>query len=85
MVYFNNSKQRNKLCKGTKNSKGYTQVQINGKSELLHRVIYEYHYNIKLGAHDIIDHIDRNKDNNRIGNLRKGADIVYASNTKENR
>ena len=65
------SKQRNKLCKGTKNSKGYTQVQINGKSELLHRVIYEYHYNIKLGAHDIIDHIDRNKDNNRIGNLRK--------------
>ena len=64
------SRQRNKKCKGSLNTNLYRQVTINGKAELLHRVIYAYHNNIELNPRDIVDHINRNKDNNGIENLR---------------
>ena len=62
--------QRNKKCKGSLNTKFYRQVTINGKPELLHRVIYAYHHKVELHKKDIIDHIDRNKENNCVHNLR---------------
>jgi len=46
---------------------GYVLAGINNKTYLLHRVIYAMHHGVF--NHDI-DHIDRDKSNNRIENLR---------------
>ncbi len=50
------------------NSAGYKQVTINGKSYLLHRIIWLY-VNGSLPV-EIMDHINRDKTDNRICNLR---------------
>lgn len=46
---------------------GYWRVYINGKGYYLHRLIWMYHYGYFPNE---IDHIDRNKSNNTIENLR---------------
>ena len=46
---------------------GYHRVCINGKSYKLHRIIFLYHHGY---IPEIVDHIDCNKDNNYIENLR---------------
>ena len=54
---------------GRENSNGYTQVGVDGVYFMAHRIIWEMHHGlIKPGMH--IDHIDFNKANNRIENLR---------------
>ena len=60
------------------NNKGYRVIMIKGKLWLLHRLIYIYHFKeIK----STIDHIDRNRLNNNIENLRD----VSESKNQENR
>lgn len=51
-------------------SDGYKEVVVDGVRILLHRLIYEQHHNVKLSSTDIIHHIDGNKDNNNITNLK---------------
>lgn len=47
----------------------YRQIQLNGNKLYEHRIIYEMHYGpVPEGME--IDHIDRNKENNLIENLR---------------
>ena len=48
-------------------SDGYCRIIINNKSYLVHRLIFLYHYGY---LPKYIDHIDRNKSNNNIENLR---------------
>ena len=43
---------------------------MNGKIEKLHRVIYYFFHSIPLGKLGEIDHINQNKHDNRIENLR---------------
>ena len=50
-----------------KKSDGYCRITINNKSYLVHRLIFLYHHNY---LPKFIDHIDRNKSNNNIKNLR---------------
>ena len=52
---------------GSPHYKGYTAVHINGRSYLLHRLIFLMHQGF-LPAQ--VDHIDLDKTNNRIENLR---------------
>lgn len=53
---------------GRKNNRGYIDVRVFGKRHLLHRVVWYLHYGCWP---DRIDHINGNKEDNRIENLRE--------------
>lgn len=68
------AKDRHKVKAGTpvraaKAHNGYRLIKVKGKMRRLHRVIWELH-NGPIPDGLEVDHIDRNKDNNLIGNLR---------------
>lgn len=48
---------------------GYRRVWIDGEKHYFHRLIYQFH-NGELSSGFVVDHIDNNKSNNRIENLR---------------
>jgi hypothetical protein len=62
----------------------YSNVKVNGKMMLLHRLVYHFHnpdWNIRDNCLDnSIDHINGNKQDNRIENLR----VVTHSQNKQN-
>lgn len=53
---------------GSRKADGYFQVFFDGKAQYIHRVIFAWHYGYWP---DIVDHIDRDKSNNTIENLRE--------------
>jgi len=54
---------------GGKNKRGYFKVMIEEKSYQQHRILYQLYHNIELGD-ELIDHIDKNPENNSFENLR---------------
>jgi len=50
--------------------KGYKRIKINSEHFLQHRVLYKYFHNIEDMGGLIVDHIDKNRINNCINNLR---------------
>ena len=79
LFYYNENKLFNKITRNWKSKKDtfsaklrkdrYFDIKINGKMYLMHRLIYIYHFgNIEDGKY--IDHIDGNRMNNDINNLR---------------
>ena len=77
-------KKTNKLyCIGNTNIKHrYFTLSLNGKTEYLHRIIYSNFHNIPLQSLGVIDHKDRNTQNNSITNLRLVTYSENNSNTK---
>jgi len=67
--------------KGFDHNNGYKQLDVDGSKPLWHRYIWETHYNQTLSPEVFIDHIDGNKQNNSIFNLR----IVNASGNNQNK
>lgn len=55
---------------GGKNSKGYILISIQKKRYYAHRLVFVYHHN---SCPAYIDHIDGDKSNNRIENLRAAS------------
>jgi hypothetical protein len=66
---------------GTVNSRGYRHIRIDNKFYQAHRLIWIYVYGF-LNDFDLIDHIDRNRVNNKISNLRKCSNIENNLNRK---
>lgn len=56
---------------GTLHNSGYWAIQVKGKYYRAHRLVFLYHYGFLPKT---IDHIDRNKLNNNIENLREVTD-----------
>lgn len=73
-----------RICKdspaGSMRSDGYSVTRINGKYCPNHRIIYSIFNNGNLLSYQIVDHIDRNKQNNNPNNLR----IVTATENNRN-
>ena len=63
---------------GCKTKRGYIAIRIDGKPYLAHRLVWLYHHGYMP---PMIDHIDNNKTNNHITNLR----IATASQNQHNR
>lgn len=80
LVFYENGsliakyKYSDKICIGkkigTKNKLGYYQASINKTKYYLHRLIFLYHYGYMPKT---VDHIDKNKSNNNIENLREAS------------
>lgn len=64
---------------GTITVDGYRRIKINGKKYLTHRIVYLYHYGYIPKE---IDHIDNNKLNNDIKNLRSVTRSEQMQNTR---
>lgn len=56
------------MSMGSTRKDGYREIRIDYKSYLVHRLAWFYFY--EQWPEGVIDHIDRNPSNNRIGNLR---------------
>lgn len=55
---------------GTSHPNGYRKIQINGKQYFAHRLIFLYHHGY---LPEFLDHIDSEKSNNEISNLREAT------------
>ena len=64
---------------GTINNHGYCMIQIDGKAYPVHRLIWLYHYGY-LPEHGL-DHTNRIKTDNKIGNLREVSNQCNLRNT----
>lgn len=64
---------------GTVHPCGYLRTRVNGKLELNHRLIYMLHHGF---VSMFIDHIDGNKLNNKIENLRLASNVENQQNAK---
>ena len=61
-------------------SAGYRQIRINGKGYLTHRLIWLWRYG--YFPENEIDHIDRDKRNNRLSNLREVSNSCNQRNSE---
>lgn len=83
MIFWKNDMTANKVAgraAGSINSKGYLITGIDGKTYLNHRIIFLMHHGY---LPSLIDHIDRNRTNNNIDNLRGASRRTNALNGKD--
>jgi hypothetical protein len=66
---------------GTLHSSGYLSVVVDRKDYLVHRLVFLYHFGY-MPENDI-DHIDRNRSNNKIENLREVSKSCNSRNSMQ--
>lgn len=75
-----NAKYANRIASGYQ-SKGYVYIGINSRNFLAHRVAWKFYYGDEPPRY--IDHIDGNKKNNAIKNLREATQSQNNANSKK--
>ena len=75
---FNNKSKKEKA--GYVERDGYIRLSIQGKLFPIHRVVWLWHYG--YWPENLIDHIDRDKSNNKIENLREATPTCNVRNSK---
>lgn len=75
------AQQRAGFIAGSKNSKGYKRIRINGSYYYCHRLAFLYLYGEM--PEGVVDHIDGNPSNNSINNLRCVSRSQNAQNLKQ--
>lgn len=63
-------KKSGRPSKRAPNSNGYHVMMINRKRDYAHRLVWLYHYGEFPDSDLVVDHIDTNRMNNRVDNLR---------------
>ena len=76
LVYWRDGKNKGKVA-GTTLSHGYLQVTIDNKKLYVHRLIFAMHHGY---FPELIDHIDRDRANNLITNLRDSTTTINCEN-----
>lgn len=66
---------------GCTDGKGYLTVKIEGHMELIHRIIYAMHHDYM--PENFLDHINRDRKDNRISNLREVSNRCNLRNAKQ--
>lgn len=77
-----NNKIPESLIAGHQESRGYIHISLNGKKYLAHRLVWELH-NGEIPKGLVVDHINQDKTDNRIENLRIVSYSLNALNTKK--
>lgn len=73
-LLYRKTRQSNNMAgtmAGSLNKQGYMRVGIDGRQEYVHRVLWAMYYGIP--SNKTIDHIDTNRSNNKITNLREAT------------
>ena len=83
-LYWVNPRKKSLIGKecGCVNSKGYRVISFHKKSKLVHHVVWYLHKGSWPDTSMDIDHINRNKQDNRIENLRQVSRRINALNNK---
>lgn len=63
---------------GSMHHSGYRQIRVQGRVFLEHRLVWAFHHG-RMPDTDL-DHIDRDKTNNKISNLRRANDVLNSQN-----
>jgi len=66
---------------GTRHNRGYLQVAVDNKLYLAHRIVFLYHFGYI--PENEVDHIDRNRLNNKIENLREASRSCNSRNSTQ--
>lgn len=61
---------------------GYRKIATDGGQKYVHRLVLEAFTSVEEGTGKVVDHIDRNKTNNRLENLRWATHKENANNRK---
>ena len=69
---------------GSVNRDGYLRVKVEKVEYMVHRLIWKLVTREDIPPGFYIDHIDRNRQNNRIENLRLATDLINQNNRKPN-
>lgn len=69
-----------KIVKGATDSHGYAQIRLNGKLYLAHRLAWLLHHGVWPA--DQVDHVNGNRADNRMSNLRLASGSVNQRNAK---
>lgn len=76
-----NTRWAGRTVSGTPNGKGYERVRVHGRLAYIHRIVWKMHFDNEPVQ---VDHINGNRSDNRIENLRPASHAENARHSRRN-